>query len=262
MERTEDRFCINTLCLNIASNNAIDVENYLDSTINFFGEKWTNYNRINNLYLYADFCQNNDRLFNIKEYFRKVLSLSKGRDFAMLLANISKTVPYYEKINDNDLSDVAQKNIWLHSSEPKVSDAQIFYFAHKTNGYILSLPLKQSWKCDQIEFNAGETLKTSKLIRVENYYVDDDTSKNRIERKFFPDFIYNVSKFKSIGKKCQGQPIFKEIATGNYWYLDNLHKHHYEVFSSNGREHLGEADLSGNFDASKAKLGRDIVDLL
>ena len=46
----------------------------------------------------------------------------------------------------------------------------------------------------------------------------------------------------------QGKKIYKEICTGYYWYVDNLHfgkAAHLEVFGKN-YEHLGEADLQGN----------------
>lgn len=44
----------------------------------------------------------------------------------------------------------------------------------------------------------------------------------------------------------QGQSVYKEIGTGYYWYLDNFHKDHYEVFDSTGKHHLYEADLNGD----------------
>lgn len=50
--------------------------------------------------------------------------------------------------------------------------------------------------------------------------------------------------FFKTGDIVQGKPVYKEIATGNYWYLDNFHKNHFEVFDSYGK-HLGEADLNG-----------------
>lgn len=50
----------------------------------------------------------------------------------------------------------------------------------------------------------------------------------------------------------QGSIVYKEKATGHYWYLDNLHKTHYEVFDAAGKKHIGEADLEGNIDCEKA----------
>ena len=49
----------------------------------------------------------------------------------------------------------------------------------------------------------------------------------------------------------QGAPVYREISTGNHWYLDNFHKTHYEVFDASGNHHLGEADLDGNLDRKK-----------
>lgn len=64
-------------------------------------------------------------------------------------------------------------------------------------------------------------------------------------------------------KKCngiviQGANVYREISTGRYWYLDMLHKNHYEVFDKTGNRHIGEADLRGNIDSSKAEKGRSI----
>lgn len=50
----------------------------------------------------------------------------------------------------------------------------------------------------------------------------------------------------------QGASVYKELKTGHYWYKDMFHKNHYEVFGKGGREHLGEADLEGILDKTKA----------
>ena len=56
--------------------------------------------------------------------------------------------------------------------------------------------------------------------------------------------IEDPTLFFRTGDNVQGKPVYKEISTGNYWYLDNFHKNHFEVFDSHGT-HLGEADLNG-----------------
>lgn len=48
-----------------------------------------------------------------------------------------------------------------------------------------------------------------------------------------------------------------EIANGRIWYLDQLHKDHYEVFDRN-RHHLGEASLEGELIPGTAVRGRTI----
>jgi predicted ATPase len=52
--------------------------------------------------------------------------------------------------------------------------------------------------------------------------------------------------------------VYKEISTNRYWYLDNLHKDHYEVFNAMG-EHIGVANLQGEIDTSKREKGRRIT---
>lgn len=55
----------------------------------------------------------------------------------------------------------------------------------------------------------------------------------------------------------QGKPVYQEIATNYYWYLDNMHRNHFEVFNAN-KEHLGIADFEGNLDTSKYVNGRQL----
>lgn len=50
----------------------------------------------------------------------------------------------------------------------------------------------------------------------------------------------------------QGATVYKEKSTGYYWYLDNFHKTHYEVFDKTGKKHIGEANLDGKIDFSRA----------
>jgi hypothetical protein len=65
----------------------------------------------------------------------------------------------------------------------------------------------------------------------------------------------NAERFRKLGLSRQGQPVFEETTTGHFWYLDNLHKNHYEVFNAN-EEHIGVADINGEVDASKRIKGR------
>ena len=62
--------------------------------------------------------------------------------------------------------------------------------------------------------------------------------------------VENKDKFEKTTKLVKGATVYKELVTGYYWYLDTLHKNHYEVFNSQ-KEHLGETDLNGKLDTSK-----------
>jgi hypothetical protein len=53
-----------------------------------------------------------------------------------------------------------------------------------------------------------------------------------------------MGKFRKTSINAQVRPVFEEIHTKRLWYLDNLHKNHFEVFDQT-RKHLGEADLEG-----------------
>ena len=53
-------------------------------------------------------------------------------------------------------------------------------------------------------------------------------------------------------KHIRGAQVYEEIKTGRLWYLDTLHKDHFEIFDGTGMTHWGEADRAGNPDPSKA----------
>lgn len=55
----------------------------------------------------------------------------------------------------------------------------------------------------------------------------------------------------------QGARVYVELATNRYWYLDNLHKDHYEVFSPQGI-HIGEANLNGELDYTKRDIEKRV----
>jgi len=63
--------------------------------------------------------------------------------------------------------------------------------------------------------------------------------------------LLDLLRFRRDNRIQQGQRVFQEIATDYFWYLDNFHKTHYEVFDRQGY-HLGEADLQGQLDRNKA----------
>lgn len=68
---------------------------------------------------------------------------------------------------------------------------------------------------------------------------------------FFRFSLEDSRRFTRTNVVEQGALVYRENSTGYYWYRDNLHKTHYEVFDASGRHHLGEADLDGNLDRKK-----------
>ena len=70
-------------------------------------------------------------------------------------------------------------------------------------------------------------------------------------------FLLNAKRFIRTKFVQQGATVFIEISTDSYWYLDNRHKNHFEVFNSIG-EHIWEANLDGSTRLESKKPGRTI----
>ena len=69
--------------------------------------------------------------------------------------------------------------------------------------------------------------------------------------------LKNIKRFRKISREGEPNRYF-EISTKRYWYLDELHRNHFEVFDSTGKNHLGIADLEGNIDETKKDPSRSI----
>ena len=72
------------------------------------------------------------------------------------------------------------------------------------------------------------------------------------EKQLFLFSLKDTTKFEKCSYTVQGATVYKEKTTGRYWYMDNLHKTHYEVFDHLGKKHIGEAGLDGVIDKTKA----------
>lgn len=70
--------------------------------------------------------------------------------------------------------------------------------------------------------------------------------------------LLDRSRFEKTKFHCQSARIYKEIKTKWYWYLDMLHKDHYEVFDKTGNNHLGTSDLNGEISGDKKDNSRTI----
>lgn len=73
----------------------------------------------------------------------------------------------------------------------------------------------------------------------------------------YPFSLKDGTRFQKDRRIVQGQNVYKEIDTGYYWYLDNLHKNHYEVFDRNN-QHIGVANMDGDIDCTKRVDGRTL----
>ena len=114
--------------------------------------------------------------------------------------------------------------------------------------------------CSDIFFkdNIRDNSLPNKFYRIPSF-IDFNGLKTYCFKNSYLTFSLNLGYlFEKTNKREQGQSIYKELNTGYYWYLDNLHKDHYEVFDKNCN-HIGEASMEGILDRNKAEPGRTIT---
>ncbi len=100
--------------------------------------------------------------------------------------------------------------------------------------------------------NGNEQIDVDNLFNVGHY---SNVLRQRGIRYSFS--LKDGTRFQKCRKIVQGQNVYREIDTDYYWYLDNLHKNHYEVFDRK-RQHIGTANTDGIIDSSKKEKGRSL----
>jgi len=102
--------------------------------------------------------------------------------------------------------------------------------------------------CQLIDvFKNQDTTKIS-VDCLDNKDAFEQWVQNKLDTRNFLE--RNADRFDKIKSVVQGQSVYVECVTNNRWYLDNLHKDHFEVFNRQG-EHLGEANLQGILDTTR-----------
>lgn len=72
-------------------------------------------------------------------------------------------------------------------------------------------------------------------------------------------WLRDTTRFRPTRHFVQGRRVYKEIATGYFWYLDNLHQNHFEVYNTQG-EHGGVRKLNG-IEVSNSKVEGRMIEL-
>jgi hypothetical protein len=154
--------------------------------------------------------------------------------------------PYWEddrKHSVNCIYEYEKTNVCNHSiAEACERDQVIISFTHPNFSVIKLSVLK----------NNSIAVTLDNLFTVGHY--------NTVARQRGITVVFSlkdITRFCKTGQERQGQLVYKELTSGYYWYLDNLHKNHYEVFDSN-EKHIGIADIEGNIDVSKRVNGRTL----
>ena len=186
-------------------------------------------------------------------------------DLHSILVQKSDEITRFKSI----VSSLIDKPFWEDSQKHNIEDDYEY-----NRSKIIGSSLAESCERDKVvisfihaNFSSAklQTFRNKKPIDVDNlfskeHYIEIAYSRNQInkceyfERKFAFDQIVlleNECRFRKTNKPPQqGRSVYEEISTGYYWYLDNLHQNHYEVFNNDG-QHVGEANLQGIIDYSK-----------
>jgi hypothetical protein len=155
---------------------------------------------------------------------------------------------------DNTCRDVKDTSL-AEITERKLQNPQQIYlvinFIESSFSYNLIKIIKNNDESHPVELDCVEKAIDLKIKLPPNQVKYDDRSLEPPldEQTILSDRI----RFRRIHQKFHGREIYRESATGRYWYVDNLHyglSAHLEVFDDRSK-HLGEADLDGNIDLSK-----------
>lgn len=255
----EPIFCINPYSMRFSAHSIEEYDSCLDKifmSIVKIGKLARQNSKSVCIYSDAD----SEDTYSLKEY--RVNLEVRNRDLSYYVKQIQQRSPYYDYVNDSEFEDIVKQKILIYGQE--YADATIFYFAAKSEGVLMSVPLERVWSKEIIDFSANGV-----SFSVWNLF---DNDKSRIEKLVLELFKYktlldNPTRFESIGKVYapSKQKIYREKATGYYWYFDYQHKDnkkHFEVFDSTGKRHLGEADMNGIINKRSAKRGRTIEQYL
>jgi hypothetical protein len=170
----------------------------------------------------------------------------------------------YKNINDTTLAEVSERKIQNKNQEYLLINFILSSFSSphpNINNCCFIKIIKNSDEINYICLDSIDNrlaleswLKYLNIIPLD--YPVDATEPPRDEQTILKD----TERFQKTSHRYDGRAIYCELATGCYWYVDNLHSNkaaHLEVFDKTGK-HLGEADLEGNLDESKSEQNKKI----
>lgn len=138
-----------------------------------------------------------------------------------------------------------QNPYWEDSPNHSLED---IYTYNKQN--VTGTSIAEAYVRDQVLLsfnNGGFDIKSLEVTKEDNpINVINLRTQNDLDDLLRDDesILNNEIRFRRTSLFRQGKTVYQEIISNNYWYLDNLHKDHYEVFNAN-RDHLGTANMEG-----------------
>jgi hypothetical protein len=197
---------------------------------------------------------------NAKEWREEQLHSSTD-SFDCLIIN-----EQYKVVNDTSLAEVAERKLQNSNSKYLLinfinSSFNLTHHPHITKCCLITIVKNSNGenciKLDSLDNKSAlenwleHTFNLSRLEYDESSK-DPPTDEQTILRE--------EKRFEKTSCNYQGRAIYREIETGRYWYIDNLHfgkAAHLEVFNKAGH-HLGEADLKGKINKSKKDKNKTI----
>lgn len=144
-----------------------------------------------------------------------------------------------QKVTDTSIAEVTER---------KLQKADLAYLLVNFSGSHFQEPHPTFRLCHSIDVVKNQTQPKIHLDCLDSKSAFEEWVQDKLN--FLSFLEREADRFKKTSHVFQGQPVYIEIKNGHYWYLDNFHKNHFEVFNSQG-EHLGEADLEGILDINK-----------
>lgn len=187
----------------------------------------------------------NNELLQIKLKLHKI----GGRD--IFNNNLIDDMYSYFRWNMNFISVIHSENILKELVERKNAyNEQLFLLVNFNNSI-------ENCREKLLVFKDSTTDSTlPNIFNHIDFVVDDDEFETWVVTNNPVGFsLLNRNLFRKTAFVQQGKAVYEEITSGNFWYLDNLHKDHYEVFNHN-RIHIATADFSGNLNQNSAVAGR------
>lgn len=199
---------------------------------------------------------------NHEFYLSKVTKTDTIHD--ILLGDLSRQYPSLRKIKRQFVSPLFAEPFWEDSRK----HSENYSYTYEENDIcnhsvaeacerdkvIISFRDSKPYKAETLSIlkNGNEQIGIDNLVNAGHY-------SNVLHQRgiIYPFSLKDGTRFQKDRRIVQGQNVYKEIDTGYYWYLDNLHKNHYEVFDRNN-QHIGVANMDGDIDCTKRVDGRTL----
>lgn len=199
---------------------------------------------------------------NEKFYLSKVTSTDTIHD--ILVGDLSRQYPSIKKYKRILLSNLFGEPYWEKTRRHKSDDVYKYKEENICNHsvaeacerdrIIISFQGNRLFSEQQLTILKNET----ELVTLDNLFDAGHYTAVLEKRNIIRPFsLEDKTRFEKQSRVVQGKSVYKEIATGYYWYLDNLHKDHYEVYDGNGG-HIGTANMDGDIDRTKKVKGRTL----